>query len=83
MLVAVPALIAFACAAPGGASAAGGLKKCRVFTVVRIKHGHRVHVRVRKCVVVPSNVEVASRLKFADLAITGSGALNPQMSRAR
>ena len=36
-----------------GATAAG-VKKCRHFRVVRIKHGHRVHVRVKKCVRVRS-----------------------------
>ena len=56
LLVALVALVAFACATPGGASAAGGVKKCRQFTLVRIKHGRRVHVRVTKCVVVRSKV---------------------------
>ena len=52
--LAVLALVVLACVAPSGAAAAGGVKKCRQFTLVRIKHGHRVHVRVTKCVVVRS-----------------------------
>ena len=36
------------------AAAVAGVKKCRYFRVVRIKHGRRVHVRVKKCVRVRS-----------------------------
>jgi Protein of unknown function (DUF4038)/Putative collagen-binding domain of a collagenase len=35
-------------------AAAAGVKKCHRFRVVRIKHGRRVHVRVKKCVHVRS-----------------------------
>lgn len=37
-----------------GAAAAAVVKKCRQFTLLRVKHGHRVDVRVKKCVRVPS-----------------------------
>src|SRR3954452_16404385 len=36
------------------ADVAAGVKKCRHFTSVRIRHGRQVHKRVTKCVQVPS-----------------------------
>lgn len=50
-------LLAFAAAVSASANAAttAAVKKCRQFTLIQVRHGHRVHVRVTKCVQVPSS----------------------------
>jgi hypothetical protein len=55
VLIAVAAVAPAMSTATPRAGAAAVVKKCRQFTLLRIRHGRRVHARVTKCVVVPSS----------------------------